>query len=78
MIAYLLSQAERQAEPLSVGGWIMMILSIASVNLHSSTRLYPNHVRHIVGLGAQKTAGRLPARGQWKDYLHNVCSTILS
>ena len=30
MIA-LLQEAERQAEPLSAGGWIMMILSIAAV-----------------------------------------------
>jgi len=30
MIA-LIQEAERQAEPLSAGGWIMMILSIAAV-----------------------------------------------
>ena len=30
MISYLLA-AEREAEPLSTGGWIMMILSIAAV-----------------------------------------------
>ena len=30
MIA-LLQAAERQAEPLSTGGWVMMILSIAAV-----------------------------------------------